>query len=109
MRVSLGAEVNRGIIHLTRQRPAIRGRQAGRVLFCMCSLSYGIFYLCRRYAAPLMEELSPMHIKLLTFPVLWINTTHCTLCCICETSHGARIKVVREYRAFYLTELPVYT
>lgn len=54
MRVSLGAEVNRGIIHLTRQRPAIRGRQAGRVLFCMRSLSYGIFYLYRRYAAPLM-------------------------------------------------------
>ena len=54
MRASLGAEVNRGIMHLTRQRPAIRGRQAGRVLFCMRSLSYGIFYLYRRYAAPLM-------------------------------------------------------
>lgn len=54
MRVSLDAEVNRGIVYIARQRPPIRGRQAGRVLFCMRSLSYGIFYLYRRYAAPLM-------------------------------------------------------
>ena len=50
-----------------------------------------------------------MHINLLTFPDLSRNTIHCTLCCIFETSHGARIKVARVYRAFYLTELPVYT
>lgn len=109
MRVSLGAEVNRGIMYIARQRPPIRGRQAGRVLFCMRSLSYGIFYLYRRYAAPLMEELPPMHINLLTFPVLSISTTHCTLYCIFGTSQGAKIKVARVYRAFYFTELPVYT
>ncbi len=50
-----------------------------------------------------------MHINLFTFPVLSINTTHCTLCCIFDTSQGAKIKVARVYRAFYLTELPVYT
>ncbi len=50
-----------------------------------------------------------MHINPFTFPVLSINTIHCTLCCIFGTSHGARIKVARVYRAFYLTELPVYT
>lgn len=41
-----------------------------------------------------------MHINLLTFPDLSRNTIHCTLCCIFETSHGARIKVARVYRAF---------
>lgn len=40
-----------------------------------------------------------MHINLLTFPDLSRNTIHCTLCCIFETSHGARIKVARVYRA----------
>lgn len=109
MRVSVGAEVNRGIVYIARQRPPIRGRQAGRVLFCMRSLSYGIFYLYRRYAAPLMEELPPMHINPFTFPVLSMNTTHCTLCFIFDTSQGARIKVARVYRAFYLIELPIYT
>lgn len=50
-----------------------------------------------------------MHINLLTFPVLSISTTHCTLYCIFGTSQGAKIKVARVYRAFYFTELPVYT
>lgn len=50
-----------------------------------------------------------MHINLLTFPVLWINTIHCTLCFIFDTSQGAKVKATRVYRAFYLTELPVYT
>ena len=49
-----------------------------------------------------------MHIILLAFLVLSRNTIHCTLCCIFDTQHGARIKVVREYRVFYLTELPAY-
>ena len=99
MRVSVGAEVNRGIVYIARQRPPIRGRQAGRVLFCMRSLSYGIFYLYRRYAAPLMEELPPIHITLLAFLVLSINTTYRTLCCIFESSHGSRFKIARLYRA----------
>nr|DAS21223.1 MAG TPA: hypothetical protein [Caudoviricetes sp.] len=50
-----------------------------------------------------------MHINPFTFPVLSINTTHCTLYCIFGTSQGAKIKVPRVYRAFYFTELPVYT